>query len=187
MSFLVTDLTDLYEQTFYSKPYIINSNPQDFSQSNGSQLITKYRDKEIWLPVKFVGLDSNVFGETEILLPYATIKMESQKNVIETTLGERKGTVKELYSIDDWEIAIRGFVIDDENRRWPEAELTVLKNLNDLTESIRLDNALSNLFLGEDDRVVIMKLDLPEVSGGRKHIRPFAMTLKSDSVFDLEL
>jgi len=206
MSFIVYDLKNLYNQTFYSKPYqvnaedqdsfdkafVVNASPKDFSQSNGSQLTDKYKGKDVWLPVKFVNLEPKVFGASEILLPYVTVRISNKKNIVKTSVAERSGTVKELYSIDDYSIEIKGFLIDDENRVWPEAQILQVKKFFEYPQSLNLDNALTNLFLGQKDnedhyRVSIESFDLPEVSGGRKHIRPFSMKCESDSVFTLEL
>jgi hypothetical protein len=187
MSFLLNDIELLYRNTFGGKPYRINGQKEEVSQLSGSALTADYLGKEIWLPVKFVNLNKAIFGATEVLLPYSVIKMSAKKTIVKTPLVERKGTVKELYSIDDFNISLKGFVIDEENRIWPEQELTILKKLFDLNEAIEFDNALSNIFLDKDTRVVIENLELPEVEGGRKHIRPFSLTLESDSVFTLEL
>lgn len=187
MSFLVYDLQDLYKQTFGGRPYVINGANQDVSQVSGSALTADHLGKEIWLPVKFVNLNADAFGASELLLPYSVIKISGKKTIVKTSLPERKGTVKELFNIDDYAISIKGFLIDDTNRIWPETELNILKKLWELNEAVQLDNALTNVFLDKDTRVVIEKLDLPEVEGGRKHIRPFSLTIESDSVFTLEL
>jgi hypothetical protein len=186
MSLLLVDLQNLYRQTFGSRPRIPDRETgEDLSRFSGSQLLTEHMGKEIWLPVRFVGLPSE-FGMSELLLPYTTVKITGKKTIIKTALSERKGTVKELFSIDDYKISIKGFVIDDKKRVWPEAELSVLKRLWELNESVRLDNALTNVFLNQD-RVVIESIDLPEVEGGRKHIRPISMQLESDSIFELNV
>lgn len=202
MSQISFDLNKLYQQTFGGKPYVLGkeefqseSNPfvidgkrkQQVSQVSGSQLIDTYREKEIWLPVKFDGFNPNEFeGLTEIFLPYSVIKISAKKTIIKTSLTERKGTVKEVFNIADYSISIKGFVIDEDNRIWPEKELIVLKKLFELNESIRLNNALTNIFLDKSDRVTISSLDILEVQGGRKHVRPFSMSIESDSVFVLE-
>lgn len=205
MSFLLFDLKQLYRHTF-GAPYMINESerstdeePQVIQGSNpfnvkgqmssdaGNLIRDEYLGKEIWLPVKFVGLDASKFGVSELLLPYTTIKITGKKTIIKTPLAERKGTVKELFSIDDYSISIKGFVIDDAKRVWPEKDLTVLKKLFELSEAIQLDNALSNIFLDKDTRVAIETLELPEVDGGRKHIRPFSLTMESDSIFELDV
>lgn len=200
MSAIVYDLNQLYRQTFGSKPHVpkvvptanqdepfqISESNSNVSQLSGSSFTAQYLGKEIWLPVKFYNLDVSIFGTDKILLPYTVIKISAKKTIIKTPLAERKGTVKELYSIDDFTISLKGFVIDEANRNFPESELIVLKKLFERNEAIDFDNALSNIFLDEQ-RVVIESLELPEVEGGRKHIRPFSMTLESDSVFTLDV
>jgi hypothetical protein len=201
MSFLLFDLAELYRQTFGGRPYqVLNSQEtpedvpfriegraEDISQLSGSQLKTEYLGKEIWLPVKFVGLNAGEFGASELLLPYATVKITGKKTIVKTPLAERKGTVKEVFNIDDYIINIKGFVIDDAKRTWPEKEISILKKLYELNEAVQLDNALTNIFLDKDTRVSIESIEWPEVEGGRKHIRPFSMTMESDSIFELEV
>ncbi len=106
--------------------------------------------------------------------------------MVKTSLAERVGTVKELYSVDDYSITIKGFAIDDQRRLWPEEQLHALKLIHESTTSIGIDNALTNIFLEDNGcQIAIEKIDFPEVSGGRKHVRPFVITAESDSVFNL--
>lgn len=201
MGLFIYDLADLYRYQFGGKPYligdeqktadptpfIINGENTELSQVSGSSLTAEYLGKEIWLPIRFKGLDAAVFGASDLLLPYAVIKISSSNVIVRTPMSERKGHVIEYFSAEAYQISIKGFVIDETDRVWPEKELIILKKLDDLKSAVRLDNALTNIFLDKDTRVVITKLDLPEVEGGRKHIRPFAMTLESDSIFTLDV
>lgn len=187
MSSITYDLDQLYSRTFGSKPYRVLESQADVSQLSGSALTADHFGKLIWLPIKFVNLNADIFGATELLLPYCVISMTAKKTIVKTPMVERKGTVKELYSADDYQISIKGFVIDDTQRTFPEKELTILRKLYDLQEAIQLDNALSNIFLDKDTRVVIEGLNLPEVEGGKKHIRPFSFSLESDAIFILEI
>jgi hypothetical protein len=200
MSLIVYDLNQLYRQYFGGNPvvpkvtnqtvdispYRINGSNDQVTQIKGSALTADYLGKEVWLPIKFVNLNSTVFGASELLLPYAVIEMDAKKTIVKTALAERRGTVKELYSIDDFTISIKGFLIDN-NRVFPEEELTILNKLWELNEAIEFDNALSNIFLDKDTRVVIEDLKLPAVENGWKHIRPFSMKLESDSIFTLDV
>jgi len=190
MSLVIYDLNQLYRQTFGGKPFVINGNNDQVTQIKGSSLTAEYLGKEIWLPVKFVNLNSTVFGVSELLLPYTVIELEAKKTIVKTPLAERKGTVKELYSMEDFIINLKGFVIDETSRIWPEKELDVLNKLWNLNEAIEFDNALSNIFLAEktggNPLVVIEDLKLPSMDG-RKHIRAFSMKLESDSIFTLDV
>ncbi len=199
---IIVDLNNLYQRTFGSKPYQIGElqplpeeeaiqlaeSKDETTQISGSTIKTKYLGREVWLPVKFFGLDPLVFfGQTEYFLPWCTVRISCKKNIVKTPLSERQGTVKELYSIDDYTIDIRGFLIDP-NRVFPEKQLEELHRFFSINEAVQLDNAITNLFLEENEqRVVLESFDLPEVKGGKNHVKPFAMRFESDSVFDLEL
>lgn len=201
MSLITFEIAELYRQTFGGRPYVVGEqqpasdlpgfrmegSKQTLTQASGSQLVTDYLGKEIWLPIKFLGLDKEVFGTSELLLPYATIRMSVRKTIAKTPLPERKGTVKEVYNIDDYAISIKGFVMDEPNKQWPERELILLRKLAEQNNSVVLDNALSNIFLDRDTRVLIEGLELPEAPGGRKYVRPFSLELESDTIFELEL
>jgi hypothetical protein len=152
---------------------------------DGSQIQTSLHGVEIWLPTRFRQLPSDLFSDTTLLLPYCVIRITGSSTIVRTPLAERRGTVKELYSIDDYKITLKGFFIDRQ-RVFPHDDLATLKKLHEMGAGFILDNAVSNVFLNADDKVVITGFDLPEVEGGRKHVRPFVMQLESDTVFTLE-
>lgn len=201
----IFDLVKLYERTFGNKPYHVPAEERTSEQigelfnipsstkggqytPKGSLLKETVNGVEIWLPVRFYD------GPALLMhLPYSVVKISTKKTIIETPLAERKGTVKEQFSFEDYSISIKGFLID-ENREFPESQLEQLKQLYNKSQAVTLDNALTNIFLTDPDlrqdeqrRVVIYDLDIAEVTGGRLHVRPFSMNLKSDSVFTLEL
>ncbi|OQP45893.1 hypothetical protein A4H97_32140 [Niastella yeongjuensis] len=188
MSTLIYDLDQLYESTFGIRPFRVNGsgNTNKFTHASGSALTTNYLNKEIWLPTKFTALP-NTFEKQQFFLPYSVIKISGKKTIVKTAMAERSGTVKELYSTDDYSISLKGFFIDDKNRTWPEADLKAFRELFELQSAFVLNNALTDVFLGGEKRVVIESFDLPEVEGGRKHIRPFDIQLESDSIFTLEV
>jgi hypothetical protein len=193
MSLISYDLEKLYAYTFGGRPYQVNpSNPNvpvnDQLRSNKGLLQDKYLNHEIWLPVTFTELDKTLFETGKFLLPYTVISISGKKTIVKTPLAERKGTVKELYNVDDYDISLKGFLIDEDKRLWPESQIESLKEIFEKQLAVGLDNALTNIFLGDQgQRVVIESLDFPPVEGGRKHIRPFSMKIESDSVFTLEL
>jgi hypothetical protein len=210
MSFLLYDLAELYRQTFGTRPVItdnrraqtdgvpfnLEGQQDDTTYSRSGQPLTDtFMGKEVWLPVTFFDLPQDIFSFNQILLPYTVVKISVKKTIIKTALPNRKGTVKEVYGVDDYAISIKGFAID-ENRVFPERELEVLKYLAESKQAVGLDCPLTNIFLinptlsaeaGSMQRVVVESLDLPEVEGGRKHIRPFSLKLESDSIFELEV
>jgi hypothetical protein len=192
------DLQKLYRALFGSTPEVPEKEEDIYKvdgqklSDKGSALATEYKGKEIWLPVKFFELDTSTNKtKSEVFLPYSVVKISARKTIVKTPLMERRGSIKEQYNIDDYQISLKGFVIGyDKSGKypiWPEEEITILRNLFETNEAIKLDNALTNLFLGADSRVIIESLDLPEVEGGRKNYQPFSMQLESDNIFTLEL
>lgn len=209
MSLIIKDLQQLYQRTFGTKPHIgeekgsplpapftiDGTNPNARYSESGQPLYGEYLGKEIWLPVTFTDLDRNVFAFDSVMLPYVTVKISVKKTIIKTPLANRKGTVKEQYSVEDYGITLKGFAID-EDRVWPEKQLTVLKYLFESKQGVGLECPLTDIFLinrtvgadpAEMQRVVCEGLELPIVEGGRNHVRPFSMQLESDSVFTLEI
>jgi hypothetical protein len=206
MSIVAFDIEQYYRQIFGGKPYKIgkegaspaldgftisgtNAIPSGDQYSDAGHLLkTSLYGIEIWLPVKFFGLKklTNLkFSFDELLLAYTTVSVSVKKTMIETPLVERSGSVKELFNVDDYMIEIKGFLID-ENRVWPEKELNYMRALAESDQSIGIDNALTNIYLADKGQQVVIKdFKLPEVSGGRKHVRPFSMQLASDNIFEL--
>lgn len=202
---LVIDIMDLFQKTFGSKPYIVNSVPAQTENndyklatqaSNGEKEFTakgslikeQYKGIEIMLPIRF-------FDGPALLqyLPYCVLRISGKKTIVETPLSERIGSVKEQFNIDDYSIDVKGFLINEE-RKFPEAEIDTLRTLYETKKAVTIDNAMTNIFLtnpqlkpDEQRRVVVYGFDMPEQQGGRDHIRPFTMSLKSDTVFTLEL
>lgn len=200
----IIDLAELYQKTFGSKPYQVPNHSEKSEDSEpfrigqktslnkftnkGSLLTEQLKGVEIMLPVRF-------YDGPKLLmfLPYTVIKIAGKKTIVETPLNERRGTVKEEFSVDDYSISVKGFLIDD-NRSFPEDQLQLLRELFETGHAVTLDNALTNIFLTDSElredeqrRVVIYDFDVQEVQGGRLHVRPFSMNLKSDCVFTLEL
>lgn len=195
MAGLVFDLADLYKQTFGTNAKILfkdnttqsgsdnklkfESKPAESNQY--SKLGTPFYEKvegdalgrEFFLPVTLGGLK----------LPYCVVRITCKKTIVETALVNRKGTVKELINTEDYNIKLRGFVIG-ENNELPDQAITDLKDLFEKDESVVLRNALTDIFLTGDDKVVIKSIDFPEVKGV-KNVRPFEMDIVSDSEFTL--
>lgn len=202
----IIDLAKLYHSTFGNKPFQVPALSNDNRSQEGQlfQIATKsqslqFTDKGSLLSEKLQGIDIMLpvrfYDGSQLLmhLPYTVVKINGKKTIIETPLGERRGTVKEQFNIDDYSISVKGFLID-QDRNFPEAQLEQLRTLYETANAITLDNALTNIFLtdpalkeDEQRRVVIYDFDVAEVQGGRIYVRPFSMMLKSDSIFTLEL
>lgn len=121
-------------------------------------------------------------------LPYPVISIASRKTIIETPLTERRGTVKELVNIQDYEITIKGFIIANTNE-FPEESVTILRTIYEQNAPLSIQNPLTDIFLLRPDRsgsdqVVITELKFPAITGV-KNIRPYELHMVSDEPFNL--
>jgi hypothetical protein len=134
----------------------------------------------VFMPVTLGGL----------FLPYSWISISGSKKIVETPMTERRGEVNEIISAEDYKISLKGFVIG-QNGNFPEADIEDLKTLFEKQQSVELDCILSDIFLlstehGGQDKVIIKTFDMPEMPGV-EHVRAFAMELKTDQIFTLEI
>jgi hypothetical protein len=202
MAEMIFDLAGIFEQTF---GYRSQAFEPEFDRVNGNK--TPYRTeqgalgspyysadeqgREYFMPVtiKYPGT-ADAGGELKKWeLPFPVITIASRKNIVETPLTERRGTVKELINTEDYEITIRGFIVATGNE-FPESEVTTLRNIYEQNVALSIECPLTDIFLlrpdrGGSDQVVIKQLRLPEVTG-IKNIRPYELLLVSDEPFSLE-
>jgi hypothetical protein len=121
-------------------------------------------------------------------LPYPIISIESKKTIVETALTERRGTVKELIAIKDYEITIKGFLIAP-THEFPEQDVTTLRTIYEQNTAISIQCPLTDIFLLRPDRsgsdqVVISELKFHAIIG-IKNIRPYELKMLSDEPFNL--
>lgn len=119
----------------------------------------------------------------EYEIPCALISFTGRKNIIETPLVGRQGSVKELISMEDYQISITG-VVFGENQVWPEEQLDAINELYNINEAIELKCALTDVFLSENDKVVIQELNLPQ-AGQTEHVQVVEIKCVTDRAFEL--
>ncbi len=145
---------------------------------NSLQAVNPLTGKAYFMPIRLGG----------VLLPNEpTIVITGRKNILETPLvgSTRKGTVKELISIEDYDITIRGIAINLKSKLvYPEDEVKGLNDLFNLNESLSIECALTNLF--GIYRLVIKQVSFPEMRGVQ-HAQAFEFNCVSDEDFILEL
>lgn len=77
--------------------------------------------------------------------------------------GERRGTVKELWTQDDYEVNISGIFISDDDNRLPERDIRRLRGYCEAREPLYVMNNLFTLF--NIDRIVIESYSFPFTHG----------------------
>jgi hypothetical protein len=218
MAEILFNLGDLFEQTFGYKTRAFEPEfkatpnkdslnpavPQRMEQgAHGSPYYANDAlGREYFLPVTLTYPDNTPLSEqdaglvggntTGILnkwnLPYPVISVSSRKTILETPVTERRGTVKELINIEDYEIIIKGFIIGATNE-FPEKEVTTLRTIYEQNVALSIQCPLTDIFLLRPDRsgsdqVVIKQLSFPALTGV-KNIRPYELHLVSDEPFNL--
>lgn len=120
-------------------------------------------------------------------LPHSTIAMTARKRIIETPLVNRRGTVKELIQIEDYEFQIRGIVLTDDpdEEGLPQDAIEELRQLFETNEPVELENAFSEIFLQADNRVVLTDIDLPSMRG-ISGAQAYSIRVLSDTILELE-
>lgn len=179
MSSFLIDLKEIYREYFPNNFKVEDKVKDNTFTSLGSPIKEKvkgdYLGREVFLPVRLV------CGGKELSLPCATIRITGQKTIIRTAISERRGTVKEQFSVGDYEFTVNGVMIAQENRL-PDEDMLKLKNFFESTSEVELHNAVSDLFLDSSCRVCITGVDFPEVQGKTLRHRPFSFTCESDFV-----
>ena len=121
-------------------------------------------------------------------LPYPVISITSRKTIIETPLTERRGTVKELINIQNYEVVVKGFIIGNTNE-FPENEVTTLRTIYEQNVPLSIQCPLTDIFLLRPDRsgsdqVVLSEIKFPVING-IKNVRPYELHFVSDEPFNL--
>lgn len=180
MAHFVTDIEELY-RTYFGGPYVVpTARVTEKTTQYGMPISREMLGREVMLPVTLRGDDG------EITLPCCTIRVQGSKSIVRTAMSERTGTVKELWQVEDWIFRVQGVLIADEGRAMPDVQIATLRRLFEQAGSIRMENALADLFLDTSDLVCMTELNLPEVQGKNLRHRPFEMTLESDYIESLE-
>lgn len=97
-------------------------------------------------------------------LQNAVISITGEKIIVKTPLVGRKGSVKELISIDDYKINITAFIHSDDGT-YPAEAISEVKELYNINEAVEIISVLTDLILDTDDKVVITNIDYPATPG----------------------
>ena len=124
----------------------------------------------------------------DFVFPYATIvEFERNMNVSKTKVLGNAGTVKEIYGLDDWNVNIRGFCLDDPSR---QKQKTAYEQLNELVRWRNLADSVDVTgYLFKDKGIyslVLESMTLAPVQG-KDNIYSFSIRATSDKPIELKL
>lgn len=202
----IINLVDLYKEYFGRGSYVVTDNGQTspaeeilysglrrndkprgtihYSSKNISFNKQGAYGQDIWFPITLRGTNVQDLEPIEMEVEACTVSVNMVNNIVSTPVVERKGTVNEIVSLDDYKFTIRGFLID-KNRNVPEDQIQKLIALRESTQPVTLHGGYPEMFLEESCRIVINEIEFPEVQGRTHWIRPFTLTCKSDFITDL--
>jgi hypothetical protein len=120
------------------------------------------------------GLDQT-FEELNIELVLLTVM--NTKNIIETTLQGRNGTVKEYISDGDYQIKIEGRIYGEGMNNYPQDAVQKLHNICLAPQSINVTSSFLKMFNIEDIVIKSYNFDQQE---GMRNCQPFTLNCVSD-------
>lgn len=176
---LTFDIPALYAATFN-----YNSRAFEFEHKQQGTLGAPYYSvtdlgREYYLPVFLDDFE----------LPNPVISIDGRKIIVETPMVERKGTVKEIINIDDYQIIIRGIITNKDRNSMPEETLTKMRELFEKNEAVTIMNVLTDIFLKTPDRKGYDKVVIKDFrivpTPGVKNCCGYEMALLSDEAFSL--
>lgn len=118
-------------------------------------------------------------------LENAVIGIDGTKRITKTQLVGRRGSVKEMIGIDDYTITIAA-LIRSADGSYPEAQITQMKELWNINESVELVSALTDLLFDGDQRIVIKSIKYP-TTPGVEDAQAVTITCETDSAVELTL
>jgi hypothetical protein len=118
-------------------------------------------------------------------MPIETVaEYHRAKNIVKTPMRGLNNTVKEYISLDDWNIVLRGFIINYESVDYPLEEQVAMNDFFEINKALEVTSEwMSSLGI---DYVVTTDIRFPPMEG-HSNVCPFEITMLSDSPVEYEL
>jgi len=116
-------------------------------------------------------------GKTEISLTIVLVQVSQAKIIERTTVRGRRGTVKEYWSLDDYEVKIMGALMSDKPEYFPEEDVQKMVQLLELPESLNVVSRYLQLF--DIYELTIKDYNFPPI-GDKTNTQLFEITAYSD-------
>lgn len=110
------------------------------------------------------------------------IDISASKNIVTTAIKGRNGSVKEYINIDDYQVNIRGILINYESDDYPEDLVYDLHETFKLKTEMQVTSPVMNLL--DIHNLVIKDIKIPEVEG-YNNIQPYLLQCLSDEPIEL--
>lgn len=114
------------------------------------------------------------------------VEIRSAKRIVETEIDGQDGSFKELYSLGDYQITIRGVAVDEnyDNENYPEDLVRKLRTVYELKHHLEVVGPLFTLF--NIKYLTIKEFNLVP-NPGEQSMAPYEFVCVSDKEYKLEL
>ena len=173
----------------------------DFSGIDTTMLVQgeeqSYLGTPIFQPINFLGGVYQVLGngaqQGQVVdesyagwqLPAtATAEFRRNKVITKSRPSTANGSTKELWAFEDWDITIRGLILDAQPNFFPEGQLRQMLRWEKITDGIDVAGDMFT-YLGIK-RLVIENFNIGRVAG-QPNVIPFQMSCVSDEPLELSI
>lgn len=114
------------------------------------------------------------------------VEIRSSKKIVETDIDGQDGTFKQLYSLGDYQITIRGVAVDEnyDNENYPDELVRQLRTINELKHHLEVSGPLFTIF--NIKYITIQGFDLVP-NPGEQSMAPYEFKVSSDKEYKLVL
>lgn len=143
----------------------------------------------IMMPVRLEAANWQQKGVTYSTAPFkfpAATLMEFQqaKEIVTTKVAGRDGTIKEYIGLDDWQITIKGLIIDPKSpRTYPADMVSNLNKIKDAPCALPITNRICELL--NIYSIVIKDISFPSTEAF-PGVQAFVITAMSDAPFEIK-
>lgn len=192
VEFTFKDLQSNAEGGSRFAPYFFNGVPAKTAEGEKYQNLEQHVAKKgktsllgtpIFMPCALEFQDKNDSVKLD-LYGEPLIQVTMNKTIIKTPIDGKKGTFKELYSMNDYAVIIRGYIMNDDGNDYPEAEVRKLRTMLERPKHLRVVNELCRIF--GISYIAVESADFPAVEGAQNY-QPFQINALSDALFDIKL
>jgi hypothetical protein len=141
-----------------------------------------YKDKK-GRSITYGNLLKNNDDATAFQINTVLVDVSQSKQIIKTNIQGVSGTVKEYISKGDYQVKIRGVLVDESSERYPQEQVVQLREYLDAETSIGVAGRFLNDLFDITD-IVIEGYSFPQTEGAQNY-QLFEITAVSDDPIEL--
>jgi Domain of unknown function (DUF6046) len=157
------------------------------AETKDKELLTTYLGTPVYSNLVFKGdatASSGSPAASDLTINTVLFQVMMRKNIIETALQGRDGTIKEYISMGDYEINIMGEIVSELPLVFPKTNVKALRAFCELPKQIAVVSDFLSLF--GINNIVVNEYTCSEKMGSRNEV-PFTMYAVSDVDLNLDL